>query len=860
MRLGGVVGVVAASALAAVAAAGPPLYVSSSASAAVQVQAERTCGADLGLRVFVPAEGEGRRVLAEGAAALDHVAPPIETLAVRAATFKVAGRDDGVQRRITLLHRPGQERELGPSAATLGPNDALLPDWAIEQLGLRMGDELEVGTPARRRNDPAPGGGTPTAARLRLVGGYPAVPVQPPSSFWCGLVNDFKPTAQGDYPDPVALVSAETLAPLAQSWVPFQLWELRATTDGITRDEAASLVRRLDALVDDYLASEPRTAGLPRSQIAVVPRLGAVVARSEQVAATVSRTVGPVTLAGAVATAAVLVASALLLARARRRELRLLAVRGVPSPVVWARLARSLAAPVAAGIGLGFGVAVLAVARFGPTDSFEPRLVRRAAASTAAAGLIALGLLVGVAASSARQLVDAPAVHRRRLLRWVPWELGAVALAILSYRRLDRFGGVQLLGAKAYGGDVLAQAYPLLLLVAALVVVARPVSALTRRLRFVGRRWRPSLQLGVRRVVAEPGVSVGLVLATALAVASLVSARVLTDSAVQALRDKARTYVGSDLAVRTDGDERGLTAALAARTTTVARQDVRFGSSGTAQLLGIDPETFARAAAWRGDEAPMSLAAVLARLRAPVPAGAVAAIVVGGPLGSNEVTGPGGARLTVVPVLALETFPGFHNPGPVLVVDRAALARSALSSTFELWFRSPPADVLAQVRAADRRVYSASGVDEVFDVSSFLAVRWSYALLGAFGVVVGAVTALAQLLVLDARRRSRQAAYVLTVRMGLGPRAQFVSLLTEVGVPVVLGVVGGFGLGVASGRTSVARLDTLRNLQPVTRPVVAVPASLAILGATLLTAVVLAAWGLAALARTRPMEVLRETA
>ncbi len=860
MRLGGVVGIVAASALAAVATAGPPLYVSSAASAAVQVQAERSCGADLGLRVFVLPDGEGRRVLAEGAATLDHVAPPIETLARRAATFTGAGRDDGLQRRITLLHRPGQEDELGRPVATLGPGDALLPDWAIDQLGLRVGDELEVGGPSPRRNGPAPATGVPTGVRLRLVGGYPAVPVQPPPSFWCGLVNDFKPTILGDYPDPVALVSAETLAPLAQAGLASDTWELRPTTDGITRDEAAALARRLDALVGDYVDHEPRIAGFARSQIAIAPRLGALVGRSEQVAATVARTVGPVTLAGAVATAAVLAASALLLARARRRELRLLAVRGVPAPAVWARLARSLVAPVAAGIGLGFGVAVLAVARFGPASSFEPRLVRRAAVLTVAAGLVALALLVGVAAWSARQLVDAPAAHRRRVLRRVPWEAMAVALAVVSYRRLDRLGGVQLLGAKAYGGDVLAQAYPLLLLVAVLVVVARPVSALTRRLRFVGRSWRPSLQLGVRRVVAEPGVSVGLVLATALAVASLVSARVLTDSAVQALGDKARTFVGSDLAVRTDGDETVLPPALAARTTTVARQDVRLGSSGTAQVLGVDPDTFARVAAWRGDEAPMSLAEVLARLRERVPAGAVAAIVVGGRLETNELTGPGGARFTVAPVLALDTFPGFHNPGPVIVVDRATLARSGLSSTFELWFRGPPADVLAQLRAAGRRVYSANGVDEVFDVSSFLAVRWSYALLGAFGVVVGAVTALAQLLVLDARRRSRQAAYVLTARMGLGLRSQFVSLLTEVGVPVVLGAVGGLGLGVASGRTSVARLDTLRNLQPVTRPVVAVPASVAIVGAALVTALVLAAWGLAALARTRPMEVLRETA
>lgn len=860
VRLGGVLGVVAACALAAVTAAGPPLYVSSAATAAVHVQAERSCAADLGARLLVPADAQrARERLAERIEPLDHLEAPVETW-VLGGGYSVVGRDEDVRRSLVALHRPGQQDELGAAVPALADGDALLPQWAIDQLDLVVGDRLELSYQVGATRSGRSVQGDERILTLRVAGAYPALPVQPPSPYWCGLVSLFKPDAKGDFPPPVALVSAGTLAPLLAIDAAVATWEVRPDIDDVTRDEAADLAEGLGRVVRQYLDEEPALEGLPKRSIAAEPRLGALVGRSEQVADTVARTVGPVSLAGAVATAAVLVAAALLLGRARRRELRLLGVRGVPAAAVWARLARSLVVPVAGGVVLGYAAAVTAVAALGPAPQLEPRVVARAGLAAGAAGLVSLALLVGVAARWGSRLVDAPHGGRRRWLRRVPWEVGVVVLAAVSYRRLDRVGGVQLLGAQAYGGDVLAQAYPLLLLVACLAVLARPVVAVVRRLRFVGRRWRPAAQLGIRRVVAEPGVSVGLVLATALAVASLVSARVLTDSAVVALRDKAGTYVGSDLAIRSSGDDSVLPEAARARATTVSRVDVRVGSEGTAQVLGVDPATFGRAAAWRGDEASVSLDAVLARLSDPVPAGTLAAIVVGGRLTSGDLFGPAGSRVAVTEVAALDTFPGFHNPGPVLVVDRAALAATGMPGTFELWFRDPPADVVDQLRAADRRVYSVSGIDEVFDVSSFLAVRWSYALLGAFGVVIGVVTALAQLLVLDARRRSRQAAYVLTGRMGLGPPHQFTGLVVEAGVPVVLGTSLGVVIGVVAARTSVARLDTLRNLQPVARAAVGVGPVVAVVASAALVAVALAGWGLAGLVRTRPMEVLRETA
>ena len=101
----------------------------------------------------------------------------------------------------------------------------------------------------------------------------------------------------------------------------------------------------------------------------------------------------------------------------------------------------------------------------------------------------------GVAMTLSARSVDSRPRHH--WLRWVPWELAVVALAIASYRRLDRAGGVRLVGSQAQGGDLLAQAFPLLALGAVLVVLARPLRWLLRRSRARGGGLAVPLLIGV---------------------------------------------------------------------------------------------------------------------------------------------------------------------------------------------------------------------------------------------------------------------------------------------------------------------------------------------------------------------------
>ena len=445
----------------------------------------------------------------------------------------------------------------------------------------------------------------------------------------------------------------------------------------------------------------------------------------------------------------------------------------------------------------------------------------------------------------------------RRLV--APVLIGVAALAVASYVRLDRIGGVRLVGSEAHGGDLLAQAFPLLAVAAPLALVAAPLAYVLRRSRFVGRRLRPALLLGVRRVVVEPAVTVTLVLAIALATGTYVVAGALTTSAEQTLKDKAATFLGSDLVVETV-DPGPLPRQLADRATVVARRPLRSGDYGV-DLLAVDTKTFARAVRWRDDAASRPLDGLLDDLRHSGATGdAVPAIVVGRPLDTPDLHSVQGFDLPVNPIRSASFFPGYRNGATLVVVDRAALPPGLPGLAEEVWVKDPPSDALDQLRAAGISVLSPHQQGDVFEVTSFLTVRWSYGALAAFGLLVALVVLMAQLLVLDARRGPRQAAFVLTRRMGHRVGDEALAVFTELALPLAGGAALGTALGLGVCRLAVPRLDTLRQLQPPARVVVDPSSMLPLALAAVVALVLLTAIGVVSVVRARPMEVLRATA
>ena len=185
------------------------------------------------------------------------------------------------------------------------------------------------------------------------------------------------------------------------------------------------------------------------------------------------------------------------------------------------------------------------------------------------------------------------------------------------------------------------------------------------------------------------------------------------------------------------------------------------------------------------------------------------------------------------------------------------LEASDLGLASEVWIHDPPPDAVQILRDSGFLIRGSTSASDVFEVTSFLTVRWSYQVFAAFGVLIGVVLVVVQVLVLDARRRSRQASSVIGRRMGLGLGEEATAIFVELIVPFVLGALIGFAAAVAIVHLAIGHLDTLRNLEPPARVVV----DLTSIGAAVLVGMVallaLAGIGTIAVARVKPMEAMR---
>ena len=136
--------------------------------------------------------------------------------------------------------------------------------------------------------------------------------------------------------------------------------------------------------VADGVRRGHRSSGRRRSRSAEVGlernELERVVGRAVAVRTTVERNLAPVTLTGVVAGTIVLVAASVLLARDRHRELRLLAVRGMPPPRIAWHVAPRLAGAIAAGSVVGWLIAWSVISVFGPSSNLEPAALVRSVA------------------------------------------------------------------------------------------------------------------------------------------------------------------------------------------------------------------------------------------------------------------------------------------------------------------------------------------------------------------------------------------------------------------------------------------------------------------------------------------------
>ncbi len=816
---------------------GVPAYVSSTGSAALAIQLDESCVNDLGV-VYVVDDDATLRRLESYLPELQSVAEP-EISRVATFSYTPEGGHNAIPVTTRMYARPGQFEQFSPVVQTPGRGEVLVPDWATVDGALAPGTLIDVipfDLSINRTVDSAP-------VTLTVAGTYPSIPSRPEPAFWCSYRDRIRPSAFGDRPPPMMLASESTFEMLPRSsWE--ELWKVSPDPRGLRRDEGAALTTMLESVNQREYAAH----GLGDTLVEPVG-LDVPVRRSGQVAEFVALTIAPLRYATVAAALALLCGAGVLAARAQRRELRLRALRGVGpvglagSQLPWL-VPTTLAGAVVGGLG---GWAAVRVG--GPSTGIEPDAIIAGAISGALGWIAATVVVAGVIGVAGAATVD---LRRRspvnpRLLG----EVAVVALAVWALTRLDRFGGVRQSGVQVRGGDLLAQAFPLLGTLAVVGVSARPAAWLLRRGRRVGRRLPPAALLGWRRVTFEPHVSAAVMLTAALSVAIAFQASLLTSSVDRLLSDKAEMLVGADLAISVFGSPPDIDRLGAASTEVIiAKNDER-----SIRLLGVDPTTFATVAYWRDDASSVTLDEAVSKLNATDRA--VTAILVD-PAGTLEdppttLRFDGVDReLSIVADAAF--FPGYENGAPMLVVPSSVVDGRG---DREIWVRDPIPGAAEKLQASGGRVARTHAPEDVFGSTSFLSARWAYQTLTAFSIVLGVVTLIAQLLVLEARERSRRVARVLTRPMGLTRGGEVSAVAIEVGVPLGIGGVIGAITGWCISGLALGRLDSLRNLQPPAVLATDFTTLFVAAGSIVLATLALAAFGAVRSTRADVGEVMR---
>ncbi len=580
----------------------------------------------------------------------------------------------------------------------------------------------------------------------------------------------------------------------------------------LTLTDAAAIRTGYDAATKTWESSFPEAPiGIERNE------LERIVARATSVRTSVDRNLAPVALTGVAAGSIVLVAAAVLVAQDRRRELRLLAVRGLPPWRIGLHVAPRAAAVMVAGMLAGWLLAWLVVTGFGPSSNLEDGALARSVAWVLAALLVAIVVVASVIAVVADGFADAR--QRRVHAGWAVITVlaGIVALAVVAFRRLDSKGGLRTFGVESRGGDLLAMGFPLFGLLAVTALIGLGVGVLTPRLRLSGARLRRAVRLGWRRVVLDTGPLVAVIVSVALATGCFVVARALADGSERQLQDKADVYVGTDLAIDVY-DEFDVPDDWAGSTTLVSTVDTKW-DDGRADLMGVEPD-FPGTAQMRADGASQSLDELVGMLAGGFDGAALKAVAVGAEAAVNDVVTlelPGRSQVPVKVVATADFFPRKGSAVPMFVVDRTALDGVASFPRTTLLVRDPPQDAVGDVRASGVRTGVVLAADAAFEGSGYSALRWAYAPLAMLGMLFAVVVLALQLLVVAARREQRRIADAVMRRTGFTRRGLWWASTIETGIPLAVGSVVGIAAAVFAASLSVERLDPMPALAPPAR-------------------------------------------
>lgn len=774
-------------------AATAPLFISSASNAALAREIGSRCAGNVNgtLDNFAPladAEREIGRAWSPtstlGAPILTLPSPPVEIATTGVNSRKLVVR---------FLHRTGFE----DNVEVLEQTDAdglWMSGRGAEQLGVSAGDRVEIVD------------NTGTSATLLIGTIFRDLNDVPRSDYWCPQQDYFIPGPPfGDLPPALVLVDDERFLELFSNLesAPYAGdWEFPVEGNGLTTQTAAQSIAEMEGMQERIRETfEPSFA----NSVSIATDLPFIVRRADTLGGVLRSSVIPIAAAAVISALGLLAAAGNYWVDRRRVEVTLLVTKGIGPGAVALKAVAEMATAVIAGMLLAWLLALVVAPIVGPAPLVDESARWEAMLATVIAGGIGLiAVAVVVAFRSARVLDDAqPRLWAGTRLPALLALTGATGLAWFSMRD----GAI----AVAEGDQVgrvswLVLAFPLFLFALATLLAAEVLSRWLGRRGPAGKSRSTAVFLASRRIASSPTMALVLIAAAAFPVATLVYAASLSRSSSSTIDAKAKSFIGSDLAVAMI-DNRSMPSSLAGSATQVTRSERAVVSGREVDIIGVDPVTFTDGAYWHDSFSQQSLDEVLELVSSPHSGASLRVVVANGTIDGGVVTSDrwGAIDVPVEVVSTIGSFPGMRGDRPLLITDRTALADwiaregGGRLPGFRDWVYVRDVSEPAVVAAFGNENITFAWVneaDDVLDQLKYAVIIWTLDFIEIIAVLAALIVVAGVLLYGDARQRTRNLAYALARKMGLSRRshllAGFLELAVLLGLGLMVGAVAAF--------------------------------------------------------------------
>ena len=241
-----------------------------------------------------------------------------------------------------------------------------------------------------------------------------------------------------------------------------------------------------------------------------------------------------------------------------------------------------------------------------------------------------------------------------------------------------------------------------------------------------------------------------------------------------------------------------------------------------ADVLGVDPATFARGAFWERPFSSRPLPSLVRALAVHDHSGVPAlAIGPGLPnrfllsLDAHRGTRSFSTTVTVDVVAWLRAFPGlaFESDQPLVVLDRAALTKAGVIDTPELWVNGTAPTIRAALVAAGMPVTSVVRASD-FAPGDLAPQLWALRYLQIIGLVAGLVSLCGLGLYFASITDRRRLGVAVARHVGLSRRATLGATVTEIGTMLGAATLFGAGLSVLAIGIVFSHIDPAPDIPP----------------------------------------------